>query len=94
MGRILHTVLVFPGKTSETFWIVRGKIVPPQKGKQAKILVDGEASEAVADEYGRFEIKVHKKSNQSARFLVWVDGKQVCNQLQSLSGEVTLFLRQ
>ena len=74
--------------------IVRGKIVPPQKGKQAKILVDGEASEAVADEYGRFEIKVHKKSNQSARFLVWVDGKQVCNQLQSLSGEVTLFLRQ
>jgi S1-C subfamily serine protease len=78
--------------SSET--IVRGRIVPPQKGKQAKIRVDGEASEAVADEYGGFEIKVHKKSTERARFSVWVDGKQVCDQLQSLSGEVALFLRQ
>jgi hypothetical protein len=71
---------------------VEGRIAPPQKGKRVQILVDGEMGEVAADEYGRFEIVVHKKRTESARFFVWVDGKQVYDDWQPLSGQVTLVL--
>lgn len=70
-----------------------GRLVPPQTGRQVKILVEGEKVEAIPDEYGRFEITVHKSKTEQARFFVWIDGKQIYDDFQPLSGEVTLVLK-
>jgi S1-C subfamily serine protease len=78
--------------TDEAETRVEGRIFPPQNGKRVRILVEGEKGEVAADEYGRFEIVVHKKRTERARFFVWVDGKQVYDELQPLSGGVTLVL--
>jgi hypothetical protein len=72
---------------------VTGRLVPPQTGEQVRILVEGEKVEAVPDEYGRFEITVHKSKTERARFFVWINGKQIYNDFQPLSGEVTLVLK-
>lgn len=69
-----------------------GKIVPPEKGKVVKVLVEGENREAVPDEYGRFEMVVHRKNAERIRISVWVDGKQVYDDYQMLPGPVTLLL--
>jgi hypothetical protein len=72
---------------------VSGRLAPPPKGEKVRVLVADEKEEAVPDEYGRFEITVHKKSTERARFSVWIDGKQVYDDYQPLSGEVTLVLK-
>jgi hypothetical protein len=79
-----------PKESAETK--VTGKLVPPQKGKEVKILVDDEKSEAVPDEFGRFQITVHKRSTERARVSVWINGEQVYDDYQPLSGPVTLSL--
>lgn len=73
---------------------VTGRLVPPQKGKEVKILVENEKVAAVPDEYGRFTITVHKRSTERARFYVWVNGEQVYDAYEPLSGPVTLVLVQ
>jgi hypothetical protein len=72
---------------------VQGKIVPPQPGKQVKVFVEGEEASAVPDADGRFELVVHRKSTDRARFSVIVNGAQRYDDYQPLGAPVTLALR-
>jgi hypothetical protein len=73
---------------------LEGQIVPPQKGKAVKILVEGESGEAVPDQYGRFTVVVHRKPGERVRISAWVNGKQVYDDYQILPGPVKLSLKE
>lgn len=78
----------------EVTTMLTGQILPPPKEKTASILVEGEKSEAVPDQYGRFEILVHRKSaGDRVLISVWVNKKQVYDDYQVLPGPVKLTIR-
>jgi hypothetical protein len=72
---------------------LKGRIVPILKGKTVKILVEGEDTAAVPDEYGRFEILVHRKDGERVRVSVWINNKQVYDEYQILPGPVMLSIK-
>jgi hypothetical protein len=73
--------------------VVTGSVRPMPSGKIIAVMVEGESGEATPDRYGRFSITVHKRLSERARFSVWVDGAQVYDDYQVLSGEVILAIK-
>jgi hypothetical protein len=73
--------------------LLTGSIVPPPgKGKDIKILVDGQKSEASPDQFGRFELNLNGKDGDRVRLKVYANGKLVYDDYQVLPGPVTLKL--
>src|SRR6266851_292485 len=73
--------------------VLKGQITPIPKGKTVRVLVDGEDSEAIPDEFGRFEITIHGRFEGKVRVRVWVNGIQKYDDFQQLPGPVSIPLR-
>jgi hypothetical protein len=68
-----------------------GKVLPPpRKGQTVKILVEGEEQEATSDQFGRFDLIVHRREGTRVRVAVYSNGMQVYDDFETLPGPVTL----
>jgi len=65
---------------------------PPGKGKIVRIVVEGEDSEAIADDFGRFRLIVHKKSGSKVRLRAYLNEKEVYDDFEVVGGPVTLVM--
>jgi hypothetical protein len=73
--------------------VFKGQLTPFPKGKTVRVLVEGENSEAVPDEYGRFEIVVHGRFEGKVRVKVWVNGVRKYDDFQQLPGPANIPLK-
>lgn len=64
----------------------------PGERQVVKIIVEGEDSEAITDEFGRFRLVVHKKSGSKVRVKAYLNEKEVYDDFQILPGPVTLVM--
>jgi hypothetical protein len=80
-------------RAAQPVTVLTGSIVPaPAKGKNIKILVDGQKGETSPDEFGRFWLNVNGKAGDRVRLKVFADGNQVYDAYQVLPGPVMLKL--
>jgi hypothetical protein len=71
--------------------VLRGSIVLPSgKHGSVKILVEGENGEISPDPFGRFEMKVNGSPGDRIRVKLFVGGKLVYDDFQTLPGPITL----
>jgi hypothetical protein len=74
--------------------LLHGTLMPaPARGEELKIIVEGQPHEALADEFGRFEIPVNGNRGDRIRLRVYAKGKIVYDDYQTLPGPVTLARR-
>ncbi len=66
--------------------LLTGAIDPIPRGKNVRVLVDDVSQPAVPDQYGRFQMIVHKPTGEHVHLEVWIDQVEVGDAIETLPG--------